>query len=71
MVVTCMELVTVMCVLAFVSQTIVPSTLQLSAMAAQMLMISPALSLISAMVRNKIRSISLKIFCWLLVVYFD
>nr|XP_023898972.1 ABC transporter B family member 29, chloroplastic [Quercus suber] len=30
--------------------TIVPSTLQLSAMAAQMLMISPALSLISAMV---------------------
>lgn len=49
-----MELVTIMCVLAFVLQTIVPSTLQLSAMAAQMLMISPALSLISAMVRNKL-----------------
>ena len=54
MVVTCMELVTIMCVLAFVLQTIVPSTLQLSAMAAQMLMISPVLSLISAMVRNKL-----------------
>ncbi|KAK7858836.1 abc transporter b family member 29 [Quercus suber] len=37
-------------VTAEAADTIVPSTLQLSAMAAQMLMISPALSLISAMV---------------------
>lgn len=35
-------------------QTIVPSTMQLSAMAAQMLIISPTLSLISAVVRNKL-----------------
>lgn len=37
-------------ILIFVQQTVVPSALQLSAMASQMLIISPQLSLISALV---------------------
>lgn len=45
-------IILILIILVFVQQTIVPSVLQLSAMATQMLTISPQLSLISAFVRK-------------------
>lgn len=48
----CFFLYLIMCLI--LGQTIVPSTLQISAMVAQMLAISPVLSLISAMVRKRV-----------------